>query len=198
MSLENKHIIILVLLTSLSLETASSDGTTTNVSPRTDEATTMVTMVTVSPTAPGATSSPESNCNKRNVSCGDCVEDKGCFYCWKSKSCHDYPFQILHPVPETCPSLGDMSYMTCLVSEKSLWITFGTGSGVLLLAVLLVLYCCCCRKKSSTDRLIEDMAKSDTRRERTRRAELDGRRREREARMDQIRAKYGLKGSPFQ
>lgn len=194
MSSENRSIIILVLFTSLSLAASSDEATT-----RTDEATTMVTtMVTASPTAPGPTDSPESICNRRNVSCGDCVEDKGCFYCWKSKSCHSYSFQILHPVPETCASLGDMSHMTCLVSEKSLWIMAGTGSGVLLVAILLLFYCFCCRKKSSTDRLIEGMAKSDARRERTRRAELDERRREREARMDQIRTKYGLKRSPFQ
>lgn len=191
MMLENKLIIILLLFTSLSLESGSSDGTTSNVSPRSDEPTT-------SPAVPEGTSSPESECNKRNVSCDDCVEDKGCFYCLKSKSCHHYSFQILHPVPESCSSLGDMSYMTCLVSWKSLWIMIGTGSGVLLVAILLLFYCCCCRKKSSTDRLIEDMAKTDARRERTRRIELDERRREREARMDQIRARYGLKKSPLQ
>lgn len=147
-------------------------------------------------TTPGPTSSPESVCNKRNNSCGDCVDDKGCFYCWKTKSCHYYPFQILHPVPETCGDLNDMSYMTCLVSEKTLWITIGTGSGTLLVALLLVLYCCCCRKKSASDRLIDDFAKSDAKRS-SRRAELDERRREREARLDTMRAKYGIKGSPF-
>ena len=146
--------------------------------------------------APGPTPTPEVACNKRNVSCGDCVEEKSCFYCWKSKSCHYYPFQVLHPVPETCGDLADMSYMTCLVSEKTLWIAIGTGSGTLLVALLLVFYCCCCRKKSSAERLIDDLAKSDSKRT-TRRAELDERRREREARHDAMRAKYGLKGSPF-
>lgn len=141
---------------------------------------------------------PDSPCASLNSSCESCVSNKKCFYCITTGECLYYEWKFTKLIPDSCGSMKDMNYATCWFSQQVLWILVGTGGGVLLITTLVGFYCCCCRRRRRDDS--DPIFPSDwNKRSESHRFEMDERRREREAKREEMREKYGLKTpkSPF-
>ncbi|XP_066280151.1 pituitary tumor-transforming gene 1 protein-interacting protein-like [Branchiostoma lanceolatum] len=89
------------------------------------------------PTTP--TPSSEVDCSSRNSSCGECIGNVKCYFCYKDNSCRLYPASAVLPTTE-CPLSQVRWGATCSVSFEVLVIAVSVVAGVLGLALL---YCCC-------------------------------------------------------
>ena len=145
------------------------------------------TQPTTTPTVPVL----DEGCVSRNSSCGYCVEDKKCVYCHSNNQCFEKKVNV---EDAECP-IADTSYLTCWVSQKTLWITIGSVGGGVFLFSLIGIYCCCCRGKKKDELYTDFFSKKSE----SRRFEMDEKRREREEKRNELRRKYGLDApkSPF-
>ena len=146
---------------------------------------------TVSPTASSTASptlSPKDECQKLNSSCEDCVKNTACYYCYRTKTCDEYPFKSLKPYAK-CGTLKDMAYKTCLVDFKVLIIVLSSvGGGLLLISII----CCCCLCKKVRRAQLRRQIEKWERKRNDQKAMQEERRVEREQKRQQIRDKYGL------
>ncbi|XP_066280129.1 pituitary tumor-transforming gene 1 protein-interacting protein-like [Branchiostoma lanceolatum] len=90
------------------------------------------------------TPSGEVDCSHYNSSCGACIENWQCYYCYKDNSCRLYPAEKILPVSE-CPLAQVRWTISCSVTFLAIVITAAAIVGVLLLALCCCCYCCCCR-----------------------------------------------------
>lgn len=149
---------------------------------------------TVGPTSPsteyttsnsnGTTPTPKEGCELL-LTCTDCVKNRNCAFCEKSNQCMYYDSKI-RALPH-CGDLGDLAYLTCLVSYKVLWIVLGSSVGAILLIISILCCYCCRRRKNSYDNWSEI---ENIRTDRSL-ASID-KRKKRQSKIDQIRKKYGL------
>jgi len=169
-SLSMNHVLIVMVVIWLSAIMGSYGETTTSP---------------VSTTTPD----PKIECRKHNDSCGDCVSNTACYYCFRSKSCDHYPYDTLKPYKECGDSPKDMAWKTCLVSFKTLIIVL-TSVGVSVV-VISVICCCCLCKKCRSAQLRRQIDRWDQKRM-DMKAKHEERRQEREQRRQELRDKYGI------
>jgi len=130
-----------------------------------------------------------SSCSSSsNITCEECVSKTSCFYCFKSKECLVYDDSIFSS-PHGCDGLSQASWGLCFLNMQQLFITIGVTSGLILISFI----CCCCKccSKWSQYRRDRDMMRWERIRD-ERRIMADDRRMERQSRMDEMRAKYGI------
>ncbi|KAI8485357.1 negative regulation of DNA damage response, signal transduction by p53 class mediator [Branchiostoma belcheri] len=56
----------------------------------------------LSTATPSTTPSGQVDCSSRNASCGECIGDVKCYFCYKDNSCRLYPASAVLPTTE-CP-----------------------------------------------------------------------------------------------
>ncbi|RWS15475.1 pituitary tumor-transforming gene 1 protein-interacting protein-like isoform X2 [Dinothrombium tinctorium] len=125
-------------------------------------------------------------CAQNNGSCGDCISTPNCYFCFPTKACLYNP---LKPDPSKCGNLNDIAYLTCYSNLKTVLIVVGSLVGTLLLVVTIL--CCYCCRKCKRNNANRDWQKWENLRL-SRLAGNEERKRERQQRMDEMRAKYGL------
>ncbi|XP_078593280.1 uncharacterized protein LOC144871579 [Branchiostoma floridae x Branchiostoma japonicum] len=91
---------------------------------------------TMSTVTPAITPAGEVDCSSRNSSCGECIADLKCYFCYKDNTCRLYPASAVLPTSE-CP-LAQVRWGTCDGIFQPLVIGLSVSSGVI------VLLCCGC------------------------------------------------------
>ncbi|XP_078673845.1 uncharacterized protein LOC144912445 [Branchiostoma floridae x Branchiostoma belcheri] len=97
----------------------------------------------LSTATPPTTPSGQVDCSSRNASCGECIGDVKCYFCYKDNSCRLYPASAVLPTDE-CPLAQVRWGATCNVSFEVLVIAVAIVGGVLVLALCCCCCCCCC------------------------------------------------------
>lgn len=152
--------------------------------------------ISTTPVPSTTTQSIEELCNSHNSSCGECLDNPKCLWCYsKPPHCLVYPASSVIPSHSYCP-LTDARWGTCTVNYEVLLICMGVIAGILLLSVSICICCCCCSRRggrsfSRRERQEEAAENAEYEERRTRSAE---RRAERQVKYDEIRRKYGLGG----
>lgn len=140
------------------------------------------------------TMDPEALCRSK-TNCNDCVSVEGakCYFCYSNatgmESCRLYPAEKVFPRSEEC-ALSQARWGVCWVNFEALIISMSVIAGVLLISVITAIYCCCCRSRKSG--VVDSTSIKWERETQERERRHADRRVEREAKMDQIRQKYGL------
>ncbi|KAI8485358.1 negative regulation of DNA damage response, signal transduction by p53 class mediator [Branchiostoma belcheri] len=73
----------------------------------------------LSTATPPTTPSGQVDCSSRNASCGECIGDVKCYFCYKDNSCRLYPASAVLPTTE-CPLAQVRWGATCDVSFEVL------------------------------------------------------------------------------
>ncbi|RNA17653.1 pituitary tumor-transforming protein 1 -interacting -like protein [Brachionus plicatilis] len=141
------------------------------------------------------TTSLSDECYKLNSTCEECLSNNKCFFCFEDNSCKLYKVKGLFP--EGCKA-SQARWFSCSVNFEALLI--GLISAVVV--VLLILGCCvcyCCNKtcKAMSDRSLQRFERNLKKKKDFIKQKNSERKREREAKNDAIRVKYGLKPSTY-
>ena len=88
----------------------------------------------------------ESKCaNFNTTTCDTCLNNDGCYWCAKTKTCHEFSF-----LPEECAAthwyLG-----TCGLAGLWLIIVLPSIGVVLIVIILICCYCYCCKRSNSEE-----------------------------------------------
>ena len=129
----------------------------------------------------------EERCRKYNSTCSDCVDDKDCFWCGSTDSCHSYSF-----IPNGC-SKAKWYAGQCTVAGFWFIIVLPCVVVILLISFICCCWCCCCRKDKAAQE--ERYSLRATRRQKDkdkRRSYFEERNNDREIDREGFRTKYGL------
>lgn len=131
-----------------------------------------------------------ANCSRYSgMSCKECVEQSGCFYCKPTKLCEAGDL-VKSTLQKSCEGQEWMTEQ-CLVTGKILLIALPVAGFVLLVTIGCCIYCCCCRKTRARGGTDKDEVKSHRKRKKIADKHKE-REKERQEKRDEIRKKYGI------
>ncbi|XP_035681195.1 proton myo-inositol cotransporter-like [Branchiostoma floridae] len=90
----NRCCCALAVFLSLAIASDSAQVTLVNATTPVSSNTTMSTVT------PPITPAGEVDCSSRNSSCGECIGDVKCYYCYKDNTCRLYPASAVLPTSE--------------------------------------------------------------------------------------------------
>jgi len=156
----------------------------------------------VIPTTPNTTEAPDvrtqchnavPNGTSKEIGCSQCVKaaQGQCYYCALTSRCEPYFTKNIFHTPEEC-SYTKAFIWTCEINLQVMAISLMSVAGVILTLILFCCcYCCCCKRSEGTTRWQKELKRLERDRQ-MRKQQAEERKKEREARYEEIRRKYGL------
>ncbi|NXG47389.1 PTTG protein, partial [Psilopogon haemacephalus] len=124
-------------------------------------------------------------------SCEECLQNVSCLWCSTNETCVHYPVRSVLPPAFLC-SLSSARWGTCWMNFEALIAAVAVVAGLLLVsAAACCCYCCYCRRCAKSSSPDEDEERLAQKREERRLQALE-RKRQRRAKHEEIRKKYGL------
>lgn len=196
----NILVVVCLLASGLGVALADDDNSTTTViTPSPSSASTPSqpgSSSSSSPTTPHSTISPDNPCTiYSNTTCEQCLKNDKCFYCKEDETCK--PYKIKGIFPEGCAA-SKARWISCSLNFQALFIA-AISLGAVILIIIFSCICYCCNKscKAISDRQLNRLEKKYKRQKEAILERNKEKRVERQAKNEEIRAKYGLKPATY-